>query len=134
MRALAKVPEVEVSAKAQRRSFTAEYKRRILQEVDACTESGQIGAILRRENLYSSHLADWRRAREQGEQDALTPKKRGRKPQVVDERDRKIAELEKQLARQTARAEKAEAIVEIQKKVGQLLGIEMANPSSTEKS
>jgi transposase len=134
MRALAKIPEVEVAAKAQRRRFTAEYKRKILQEVDACTESGQIGAILRRESLYSSHLADWRRAREQGERDALTPKKRGRKPQVVDERDRKIVELEKQLARQTARAEKAEAIVEIQKKVGQLLGIEMADPSSTEKS
>jgi len=133
MSTLATVPEVEVAATAKRRRFTAEYKRKILQEVDACTEPGGVGAILRREGLYSSHLVDWRRAREQGEREALSPKKRGPKARLVDERDRKIAELEKQLAAQTERAEKAELLVEIQKKLGELLGVKMPGPGSTEK-
>ena len=72
--------DVQVAAKARRRTYTAEYKRRILKEADACTASGAIGALLRREGLYSSHLVEWRRARERGELAALAPKKRGRKP------------------------------------------------------
>lgn len=113
--------DVQVAAKARRRTFTAEYKRRILKEADACRTPGQVGALLRREGLYSSHLVEWRRARARGELAALTPKARGRKPRPVDPRDRKIAELERQLTRMTARAERAEALVELQKKLAAVL-------------
>jgi transposase len=114
--------DVQVAAKPRRRTYTAEYKRRILKEADACTTPGAIGALLRREGLYSSHLVVWRRARGRGELAALTPKKRGRKPTPVDSRDRKIAELERQLAQMTGRAERAEALVEAQKNLAALLG------------
>jgi transposase-like protein len=114
--------DVQVVAKARRRTYTAEYKRRILREAEACTTPGAIGALLRREGLYSSHLVEWRRARARGELAGLSPKKRGRRPRVVDPRDRKIAELERQLARMAARAERAEALVEVQKNVAALLG------------
>jgi transposase len=114
--------DVQVAAKPQRRSFTAEYKRRLLKEADACTTPGAVGAVLRREGLYSSHLVEWRRARARGELAALTPKKRGRKPTPVDPRDRKIAELERQLAQMTGRAERAEALVDAQKNLAALLG------------
>jgi transposase len=114
--------DVQVAAKPQRRSFTAEYKRRLLKEADACTTPGAVGALLRREGLYSSHLVEWRRARARGELAGLTPKKRGRKPTPVDPRDRKIAELERQLAQMTGRAERAEALVEAQKNLAALLG------------
>ena len=120
---MAVTPEdVQVAAKPQRRSFTAEYKRRILKEADACSTPGAVGALLRREGLYSSHLVEWRRARARGELAALTPKKRGRKPTPVDPRDRKLAELERQLTHVTGRAERAEALVEAQKNLAALLG------------
>ena len=114
--------DVQVVAKAQRRVFTAEYKRRILTAADACATPGAVGALLRREGLYSSHLVVWRRARARGELAALTPKQRGRKPTPVDPRDRKIAELERHVAQLTARAERAEALVDLQKKLAVLLG------------
>jgi transposase-like protein len=114
--------DVQGVAKPQRRSFTAEYKRRILKEADACTMPGAIGALLRREGLYSSHLVEWRRARARGELAALTPKKRGRKPTPVDPRDRRIAELERQLTHMTGRAARAEALVEAPKNLAALLG------------
>ncbi|MDX2020478.1 MAG: transposase [Deltaproteobacteria bacterium] len=104
---------MQVSAKVKRRRFTAQYKLEIVRQADACKASGEIGAQLRREGLFSSQLVDWRRARERGE--LLAPKKRGRKAKVVDERNRKIAELEKQLHKATARAEHAEALVALQK-------------------
>ena len=74
------VPDPEVPAKAKRRKFTAAYKLRVLAEADGCTGLGEIGRLLRREGLYSSHLSDWRRARQRGSLRALAPKKRGRKP------------------------------------------------------
>ena len=114
--------DVQVVAKAHRRVFTAEYKRRILKAADACATPGAVGALLRREGLYSSHLVVWRRARARGELAALTPKKRGRKPTPVDPRARKIAELERHVAQLTARAERAEGLVELQKKLAALLG------------
>jgi transposase-like protein len=114
--------DVQVVAKAHRRVFTAEYKRRILTAADACATPGAVGALLRREGLYSSHLVVWRRARARGELAALTPKQRGRKPTPVDPRERKIAELERHVAQLTARAERAEALVELQKKLAVLLG------------
>lgn len=112
--------DVQVSAKARRRRFTAEYKLKIVREADACTKLGELGALLRREGLYSSHLTDWRRAREHGE--LFKPPKRGRRASPVDFGAKRIAELERQLARATARAEHAEALVELQKKVAALLG------------
>ena len=114
--------DVQVAAKPRRRTYTAEYKRRILKEADACRAPGAIGALLRREGLYSSLLVEWRRARGRGELAALTPRKRGRKPTPVDARDRKIAELERQLVQMTGRAERAEALVDAQKNLAALLG------------
>jgi len=127
---VAMTEDVQVAAKPRRRAYTAEYKRRILKEADACTTPGAIGALLRREGLYSSHLVVWRRACGRGELAALTPKKRGRKPTPVDARDRKIAELERQLAQMTGRAERAEALVEAQKNLAALLGRPAANAQS----
>src|SRR5262249_3094907 len=114
--------DVQVGAKPRRRTYTAEEKRRILREADGCTTPGAIGALLRREGLYSSHLVEWRRARARGELAGLTPRTRGRKPTPVDPRDRKIAELERQLAQMTGRAARAEALVEAQKNLAALLG------------
>ena len=114
--------DVQVGAKPKRRTYTAEYKRRILKEADACATPGAVGALLRREGLYSSHLVMWRRARGRGELAALVPKKRGRKPTPVDARDRRIAELERQLAEMSGRAERAEALVDAQKNLAALLG------------
>ena len=114
--------DVQVAAKPRRRTYTAEYKRRILKEADACSAPGAIGALLRREGLYSSLLVEWRRARGRGELAALTAKKRGRKPTPGDPRDRKLVELERQLAQMTGRAERAEALVEAQKNLAALLG------------
>lgn len=125
------VPEVEVAEKAARRQFNAEYKRKILKEADACTREGEIGALLRREGLYSSHLSVWRAARERGEIAGLAPRKRGPKVAPPDPRDRKIVDLERETRRWKARAERAEALVDLQKKVSQILGI--ALPESDEK-
>jgi transposase-like protein len=116
------VPETEVVEKAQRRRFTAAYKRSIVNEADACKEPGQVGALLRREGLYSSHLSDWRRELEKVDEAALSPKKRGPK---VDPRERKLSEQAQELERLRARAERAELLVEIQKKVSMLLGISL---------
>ncbi len=89
------VEDVEVTAKARRRRFTAEYKRRILAETDACTKAGEIGALLRREGLYSSILTKWRVMQERGELSGLAARKRGPKPQVRDGRDQRITQLER---------------------------------------
>lgn len=120
--AVPQVADVEVEAKAQRRRFTAEYKRRIVREADRCRKPGEIGALLRREGLYASHLTTWRAARDRGELAGLAPKKRGPKITPPDPRDKKIAEQERVITRLTKRAERAEALVELQKKVAELLG------------
>jgi transposase-like protein len=113
----------EVPEKARRRTYTVDYKLRIVKEADACKGTGDIGALLRREGLYSSQLTTWRQARDRGE---LAPgavaKKRGPKATPVDPRDKKIADLERQIAKVTTRAERAEAIAEIQKKLAALFG------------
>ena len=116
------VQDVGVSAKRDRRRFTAAYKLQILQQVEGGRAPGEVGALLRREGLYSSHHATWRAARRRGELAGLG-QRRGPKPAPPDPRAKRIAELERQLAKTTARAERAEAIVELQKKVSQLLGI-----------
>lgn len=115
------VPEVEVAAKPSRRRFTQEYKRKVVREADGCKTPGAIGALLRREGLYSSHLTAWRGARDRGEL-AGAPKNRGPAPQLPDARDKKIAELERDVTRWRQRAERTEALVEVQKKLSALLG------------
>lgn len=119
------VPDPEVPEKAARRKFTAAHKLRILKEVQACTQPGQIGALLRREGLYSSNLTLWKRQVNQG----LIPKKRGPLPQRPDPHVRRIAELESENAKLTHKLKQAELIIDVQKKVAGLL-----NGSSEEKS
>ena len=109
-------PDPEVTARHARRRFTTQYKLEIIRKADACTEPGQIGELLRKEGLYSSHLVNWRRGREEG----LTPKKRGRKATTVDPRVKKLEQENRRLER---RLQKAEAIIAFQKKVHELLGI-----------
>ncbi len=120
--------ETEVSSKARRRQFTAEYKRKVLAEADACTRPGEIGALLRREGLYSSHLVEWRRSRDRGALAGLAGKRRGPAPKAVNPLARKVAELERANKRLAWRAERAEALVEVQKKVAELLGIQLPKP------
>jgi transposase-like protein len=116
----ATAPDPEVSAKVQRRRFTAEYRRRILKEADACKKHGALGALLRREGLYSSHLVNWRRQREQGELGAGRARKRGPVPKVTDPRVRHLEVENRRLQRKLARAE---TIITLQKKVAEILGI-----------
>jgi transposase-like protein len=116
-------PETEVTEKAKRRRYGAEFKARILREAAACAKPGEFGALLRREGLYSSHLTSWRAQAARGQLEALTPKRRGPKAVNVDPRDKHIAVMERQIAALTRRAERAEAIVALQKKLSQLLGI-----------
>jgi len=107
------IPDPEVAPKAKRRRFSAEYKRRILEEANDCTEPGQIGALLRREGLYSSHLSTWRRQRDRGLLKALSPKKRGRKRK--DALEREVAKLQRENERLQVRLEQAETIIEVQR-------------------
>jgi len=121
-------PAIEVLARATRRRFTVEYKRKIVREADACKTPGAVGALLRREGLYSSHLTTWRAARERGEL-AGAPKRRGPVRRMVDPRDEQLAEQARELSRWQKRAERAEALVELQKQVAALLGTPITEPS-----
>lgn len=114
------LPDPEVRERPTRRRFTAAYKLRMLQEADGCTVPGQLGALLRREGLYSSHLVTWRRQRDAGALAALG-QRRGRKP--VDREASEVARLRQENTRLTHRLEVAETIIAIQKKVSTLLGI-----------
>jgi len=115
------IPDPEVVPKAKRRKFSAEYKRRILEEADNLTEPGQTGALLRREGLYSSHLSTWRRQRERRLLEASSSKKRGRKRK--DELEREVARLRRENERLQASLEQAETIIDVQKKLSRLLGL-----------
>ena len=121
--------EIEVAAKGTRRRFTVEYKRTILRAADACRTPGAIGALLRREGLYSSHLTTWRAARERDELVGAA-KKRGPTRRVADPRDKRITELERDSTRWRKRAERAEALVALQKQVAALLGTPLAGETS----
>jgi transposase-like protein len=114
------VPDPEVVVKAERRHFSAEYKRRVLQEADACAQPGEVGALLRREGLYSSHLTTWRQQRRRGELQGLTPAKRGRK---ADPQAAEIARLQRENERLKAQLARAELIIDVQKKLSQMLGL-----------
>ena len=113
-------PDPEVPAKVQRRQFPAEYRRRILTEADACKKHGELGALLRREGLYSSYLANWRRQRDQGELVAGRARRRGPTPKPIDPRVKQLEVENRRLQRKLARAE---TIITLQKKVAEILGI-----------
>lgn len=113
----------ELSERPRRRSFTARDKLRILTEADLATDPGEIGALLRREGLYSSALTDWRRQREAGILDGLTPAKRGPKPSQPNPLATELAKAQQDNARLRLRLERAEAIIDLQKKVSDLLGL-----------
>ena len=113
----------EVLARPVRRRFTAEYKRRILAEADAAGEPGAIGAMLRREGLYSSQLGQWRDARSRAEHAAFEPKKRGPKAAPKDPRDAELVRLIRANTKLEKKLRKAELIIDLQKKVSQILGI-----------
>jgi len=113
-------PDPEVAEKPKRRRFSAEYRLRIVREAEACKEPGEIGALLRREGLYSSLLTAWRRQRDAGALEGLRSKKRGPKAKAVDPR---LKHLERENARLKRKLEQAETIIDIQKKVAGILGI-----------
>jgi len=117
---LSVVPDSEVPEKPVRRRFTAEYKRRILREAEACKEQGRLGALLRREGLYSSNLTTWRRQAERGTLEALSPKKRGPKEKKLDPSLRRIAELEKTTQKLEHKLRQAELIIAAQKKIAEI--------------
>ncbi len=121
-------PSPEVLGKPVRRRFGVEYKVRILAEADACTEMGQVGELLRREGLYSSHLSNWRRQRDEGVLAGLTPKRRGRKAKakspMADENER----LRRENDRLKEKLRQAELIIDVQKKVSEMLSIPMKSP------
>lgn len=121
------VPDPEVTPKAKRRTFPAEYKLRILDEAAQCTKPGERGALLRREGLYASHLTHWRRELREGALAGLKPKKRGPKsdPLAVEN-----ANLRREIARLQAKLDRAETIIDVQKKLSQLLGL--PTPSETD--
>lgn len=113
-----------------RRRFAAEYKLRILEEAERCVEPGEVGALLRREGLYFSHLSKWREQRRNGSLAALQPRRRGPRPRHADARDRRIAELEREKGRLERRLRQAELIIEVQRKASELLGIPLSRPGS----
>ena len=116
-------PDPEVPEKRRRRKFTAKYKLRILAEAEACNKPGQIGALLRREGLYSSNLSTWTRQKEAGLLKALSPKKRGRKGKEKNPLAQQVARLERENERLKQQLRKAEIIIDVQKKISQILGI-----------
>ena len=126
------VPDPEVVPQAKRRRFNAKYKLRILEEADACSQPGEIGALLRREGLYSSYLTAWRRQREQGQLDGLSPKKRGRKPSIDEALAKELDALKRENQRLESRLQQAETIIEVQKKLSGLLGLTLNENESDE--
>lgn len=127
-------PDPEVGEKATRRRFSAEYKLRILKRAEACKgKPGALGELLRKEGLYSSHLSSWRRQREQGELEALSARRRGRKANPRAKKSQREKDLERENRRLKRRLEKVELMLEIQKKTSELLGIPLSGPESAGK-
>ena len=118
-------PDPEVVAKPKRRQFTAEYRLRILEEAERCTQRGEVGRLLRREGLYSSHLTAWRKARRKGSLRELAAKKRGAKPVERNPLDAKVRALEAQVARLRYELHTAHTMLDVQGKVAGLLGLNL---------
>lgn len=122
-------PDPEVPAKPARRRFSADYRLRILKEADACKKAGELGALLRREGLYSSHLITWRQQRDRGALAGMRATKRGPKPRPVDPR---VKQLEAETRRLQRKLQRAETIITLQKKVAEILGIPLKPLDSDE--
>jgi transposase len=129
----APTPDPEVAATAKRRRFSGAEKRRILIEADRCTKPGEIGALLRREGIYSSMLATWRKQRGHAERSALAPKKRGPKPDAALAEKRRADQLARENARLQRELDRAHTIIDVQKKLCTLLGLPTADESDEEK-
>ncbi len=121
-------PSPEVLEKPVRRRFTLEYKVKTLAEADACTEMGQLGELLRREGLYSSHLSNWRRQRDEGVLAGLTPKRRGRKAKTKNPAADENELLRRENGRLKEKLRQAELIIDVQKKVSEMLSIPLKSP------
>ena len=128
------IPNPEVEPKAVRRRFGAQYKRSVLEQADRCVNPGDIGALLRREGLYSSHLSNWRRQREDGALGGLAPRKRGRKIDPATAERRVIAKLSKENERLRGQLKKAHTIIEVQKKLSEILGLSMDDATGEKNS
>ncbi len=127
-------PDPEVPAKAKRRQFSAEYKRRILREAAVASKAGEIGALLRREGLYFSNLITWRRQSERGELAGLSPRRRGRKEKAVNPLAKRVMELEREKRRLERKLEQAELLLDIQKKASRLLEIPLRSLEDEDES
>jgi len=125
-------PDPEVPEKKPRRRFTAAYKLRILQEYEACQKPGEIGLLLRREGLYHSNISTWCRQRDQGVLQGLSPKKRGRKARKPDHMAQKVAQLERENRQLNKKLKQAQTIIEVQKKISEILGIPQVNNGNGE--
>ena len=125
----ASVPDPEVPAKPERRRFTAEYRLRILTQADACKKPGEVGALLRREGLYSSLLTNWRRQRERGALQEMRGRRRGPQARPVDPR---VQQLEVENRRLQRKLQRAETIITLQKQVAEILGIPLKPLDSDE--
>ena len=123
-------PNPEVLARAKRRTYTGEYKQKVLAEADAARGSGEIGAVLRRHGLYSSHLTKWRQERKSGILEGLAPQKRGPKSKAnpLTAENQKLRRDNERLA---DRLRKAEIVIDVQKKVAMLLGLPIADPEAS---
>jgi len=124
------VPCPEVAEKPVRRRFAAEYKRKILAEADACSEPGALGELLRREGLYSSHLTTWRRQSDEGALAGLTPKRRGRKAKPKNKLADEVTRLQRENDRLKEQLRQAELIIDVQKKVSEMLNIPLKSRES----
>ena len=125
-------PDPEVPERATRRKYSPRYKLRILEEADRCTEPGEVGALLRREGLYSSILSTWRRQRREGTLEGLAPKKRGRKPDPARAEQQRVARLEREIESLRTKLDHAEKIIEVQKKLSEVLGTPLDPPTTDE--
>ena len=125
-------PSSEVLEKPVRRRFTVEYKAKILAEADACTEAGQLGELLRREGLYSSHLTSWRRQRDEGALAGLTPKQRGRRAKPKNPLADEVTRLQRENQQLKEHLRQAELIIDVQKKVSEMLNIPLKSPDGEE--
>ena len=124
-------PNPEVEAKPRRRRFTAEYRLRILEEAERCTKSGEVGQLLRREGLYSSHLTAWRKARHDGALRGLASKRRGARPKARNPLEPKVRELESKVTRLEKELHQAHTILDVQEKVAGLLGFDLESGKSS---
>lgn len=126
---LSAVPDPEVPSRARRRRFTASYKLQILRELDSVTEPGEVGALLRREGLYSSHISQWRKKRAAGELQGLSAKRQGRPPKPRNPLSTEVERLERDNAKLAEELRKARLIIEVQKKVSEMLDLPPSNGS-----